>query len=135
MSKKSIGGKGGFSMGPLTVLLMGVGLGFISDAMWYSLGLPGTKSAIKGCDMLKEGDVLQLLLAGGLTLLGFMMNIKILPPIMFGTTFGMLIPKIVTPYLGLPRYILFDYDPTTGSINPRGRLPQQPQQQMFTTNN
>lgn len=111
-----------FGMGSKTVLLMGMGLGFVSDAMWYSLGLPGTKTPVNGCSSLKDADILQIMIAGGLTLAGFLMNIKVLPALMFGTLSGMLIPKLITPYLKLPRYILFDYDPATGSIKPVTRV-------------
>ncbi len=120
MPKTSAGGN--LAMGTTTVMLIGGLVGMLTDAFWYSFGLPGGTTPVAGCGILTEGDIIQIALMGGATFLGFVMNIKIMPAFTFGAMFGMLIPKIVTPYLGLPRYGLFDYDPASGAIKPVGRL-------------
>lgn len=114
---------GNLSMGTTTVMIFGALVGFMIDAFWYSFGIFGTSSRkVPGCGILTEGDVIQLGMTGLATFAGFMMNIKIAPAFTFGAMMGMLIPKIVTPFLGLPRYIIFDYNPESGSIKPIGRL-------------
>ena len=120
MAKTSYGGN--LSMGTTTVMLFGGVAGLLTDAFWYSFGLPGGNRRVNGCGILSEGDVIQLGLVGGLTFLGFVMNNKVIPAFTFGTMMGMLIPKLITPYLGLPRYGLFDYDPASGALKPVTRL-------------
>lgn len=114
-------GGGSLSMNTMTVIAFGGLLGMFADAFWYSL-IPSTSRKVPGCGILTEGDLMQFGLAGGATFLGFMTGNKIAPALTFGVMIGMMIPKIVTPFLGLPRYILFDYNPESGAIKPVGRL-------------
>jgi hypothetical protein len=119
MGKKGSRGFGG-SVGINTTVLVLIGsmVGVVADAMWYTLKLPGTATAIApGCSMLTDADAIQFMGAGGLTLLGFLLDIKFLSSFTFGIMAGMMIPKIITPYAHLPRYILFDYDPQTGNLS------------------
>lgn len=122
MAKGFLSGGGSLSMGTMTVIAFGGLLGMLADAFWYSLGFPGSNRKVPGCGILSEGDVIQLGLTGGATFLGFMTGNKIAPALTFGVMMGMMIPKLVTPFLGLPRYILFDYNPESGAIKPVGRL-------------
>lgn len=117
---KSYGGSIG--IGTSTLMIFGTVFGMVADAFWYSLGLPGTKTPITNCSILTDADVIQLMMTGGLTLAGFLMNIKTLPSLTFGIMAGMLIPKVIMPYFHLPRYGLFDYNPETGSITKAAAL-------------
>lgn len=119
MGKKRGGGGFGGTVGVNTpvLVLMGMLVGIVADAMWYSLGLPGTKTPINSaCSMLTDADAIQFMGAGSLTLLGFLLDIKFLSSLTFGIMSGMMIPKVITPYFHLPRYVIFDYDPKTGSL-------------------
>ena len=106
----------------MTMIGIGTLLGIGADFMWQSLGLPGRTNAIQGCPALNEGDVTQFAAAAFLTFIGFLTGSKSLPAFTFGMATGLLIPKVFMPYLKMPRYILFNYDATSGAIAPIGRL-------------
>lgn len=117
-------GKKGDKLGVGTMTMIGIGtiLGIGADFMWQSLGLPGRTNAIQGCPALNEGDVVQFAGAAFLTFIGFLTGSKALPAFTFGVATGLLIPKVFTPYLKMPRYVLFDYNQATGTVTPKARL-------------
>lgn len=103
----------------VTLMVVGVVGGIIADMMWNSLGLPGYNVPLQGCDSLTVGDAMQIGGTGGLTFFGFMTKSKDLPAFTFGLMLGGLFPKVLTRAFGLPRYGIFDLDPS-GSITPVG---------------
>ena len=109
-------------MGQMTMMGIGTLLGMGADFMWQSFGLPGRTNAIQGCPALNEGDIFQFAGAAFLTFVGFLTGSRSLPAFTFGIATGLLIPKVFTPYLKMPRYVLFNYDPTSGAVAPIGRL-------------
>lgn len=110
--------------GTNVIVLMTIGVvgGIIVDMMWNSLGLPGYNVPLTGCDALSLGDAVQIAATGGITFLGFLTKSKDIPAFTFGLMLGGLFPKVMTKAVGLPRYLLFDIDLTTGGISPVANL-------------
>ena len=104
-----------------TYMGLGVFMGFIIDMFYGSLGGPGFNSKLANCDALKHGDLYQI---GGLTtahLASMFGKSWRLTAFTGGSVLGNLIPKILEAF-GKPRYGVFDFDPSKGTITPFKRL-------------
>ena len=105
-------------------LLMTVGFlgGLGTDAFYSSLRLPGYNSNIPSCNQLTFGDMLQLMIFGSLTFIGVLYTRRNLANFAFGLFAGKLFPSVFTASFseyGVPRYLLFDIDQSTGNIVPK----------------
>ena len=107
-----------------TGVYMGAGAigGMIIDMFYGSMGGPGFNTSLgPKCSGLKQGDVLQIAGESVLLLASMFGKSWRLSGFMAGVLFGGLLPKIFAA-MGLSRYGIFDFDPSTGTITPKGRL-------------
>lgn len=130
MARRRKGGRSvSLNVGPgqnVGILTVGVALGMGGDAIYGIMGLPGYNENIPNCQAITVGDALQILLYAGFTLVGVLTNSVAIPAFTSGLLIGKLIPTIVTPAFGLPRYIIVDFDPQSGSLTPAIRAPEIP---------
>lgn len=116
-----------FGVGPgqnVGIMVTGMAIGMGGDAVYGIMGLPGYNEKIPNCSAITVGDALQILLYSGFTLVGVLTNSVAIPAFTAGLLIGKLIPTIVTPAFGLPRYIIVDFDPQSGSLTPSFRAPE-----------
>ena len=129
MAKRRKGRSVSLNVGPgqnVGIMTVGVALGMGGDAIYGIMGLPGYNENIPNCQAVTVGDALQILLYAGFTLVGVLTNSVAIPAFTSGLLIGKLIPTIVTPAFGLPRYIIVDFDPASGSLTPSFRAPEIP---------
>ena len=111
----SLGSKGS----TLIPMIVGALIGFVGDMAYGSLGLPGYDSKAPKCEAFSNGDVVQLSALTGVTLLAFATRNWLFVSAAFGMTAGSLLPKLLAAS-GMPRYIIFNLDPSQGTISPLG---------------
>lgn len=101
------------------LMAVGFGGGIISDAVLYSLKIPGHNVKIASCDALTLGDIYEIVFFGFLTWIGVLYNRHDLSAFSYGLLAGKLFPTVITPAVpGVGRYIIFDLDRATGAIKP-----------------
>ena len=103
------------------IMLVGFGGGLISDALLYSLKMPGYDNKIPTCDALTMGDIGQLLFYGFMTFLGTLYHRQDLSAFSFGLLSGKLFPSVITSALaqyGVGRYVVMGLDRETGKLTP-----------------
>ena len=101
-------------------MTFGVGGGIVLDMLYNSAGLPGYNVKVPNCNTLTVGDAMQLIGLGGFTALGVLLGHYDMIAGSFGALAGGLLPKVIFPAFGLPRYLFFSYNPATGGIAPVG---------------
>ena len=103
-----------------TVFLLMGGIGGIMFDMFYSsLGFEGFNTTLQTCPRLKQGDIVQIALESMLLLGSLYTSSDKMQAFAAGALFGGLIPKFAALYGS--RYILFEFDPSTGAITPNIR--------------
>lgn len=112
-------GSGGTTGSTITPMVVGYFAGFIFDALYNMLGLFGYNQKVNNCNAFSMGDLYQMGGFMGLTMLSFFMKNWSIASFAFGVAAGSITPKLAASY-GLPRYLLFNIDSSTGTLSPLG---------------